>query len=163
MYKVNLKTIKNLRFLFMARAILAMFVLMLFIACYMKEYKMDFLIINFPIFIYGIYQLFKVIQINKKIRDVKYLCKHGKLIKNLEFQMVGGKTKWYTNNYKYYDDVIRSKCPVVNYTLSDGTVKTYYGIDRFDFQEYQNRKSIDLLIDEKNPDIYYLDFDIKEL
>ena len=88
----------------------------------------------------------------KKVRIVKYLCRHGKLVKGLPYTIektgikVGNKEKM---------------IPVARYTDESGVTYRLEGESRLG---NMRAKTIDLLIDEENPrDYYYLEFNIREI
>jgi len=102
---------------------------------------------------YFIY-LINIKNINKKIKIINELNKKGKLVKNLPYRLEN--TGMTLNNR-------RIKRLVVDYKLSTGTVITLYGDARHDRKHYDEDGMVDLLIDESNPENFYIDFEINRL
>ena len=93
-------------------------------------------------------------KINKRVKAILELNYTGKLIKNLPYRL--------ENTNMTVNDV-PIKRPVVDYTLSSGTHVTLYGDARHDGKQWDEDGMVDLLIDETNPDNYYIDFEINYL
>ena len=93
-------------------------------------------------------------KVNKRIKAILELNNKGKLIKNLPYRL--------ENTGTVINGVPIQK-PVVDYTLSTGTQITLYGDPRNDKKQYDADGMVDLLIDESNPDNYYIDFEINRL
>ena len=170
MYKVNLKSIKDLKNLFIAKASIGLFFeLIIFIPGLIKWLKIndsEGYVIIFGLIIltlYISYELSKVCKINCYIKKIKYLCKNGKLIKNLDFKVVKGKSDTYSLVHDVDWDEIKSKRIVVEYLMPDNKVIELQSHDRFDLEKYKDRDKVDLLIDENNTDNYYIDFDIESI
>lgn len=94
------------------------------------------------------------IKVSKRIKIVNELNQKGKLVKNLPYRLV--KTGMSVNKRKIYK-------PVVHYTLPSGVTVTLYGDARFDHMQSDADGMVDLLIDENNPNNYYIDFEINRL
>lgn len=101
-----------------------------------------FLII--PLFCIGI-AIWNFIKIFKRLKSVKELNKTGKLVKNLSYRLED--TNIVINNRR----ILR---PVVDYRLPSGGVITLYG---------DADGCVDLVIDENNPDNYFIDYEINQL
>ena len=101
-----------------------------------------------------IFSTIKIKNINKRIKAILELNQKGKLIKNLPYRLEN--TGMSVNN-------VPIQRPVVDYTLSSGSVITLYGDARHDRKHYDEDGMVDLLIDENNPDNYYIDFEINRL
>ncbi|MGE5456168.1 MAG: hypothetical protein ACM3O4_03590 [Ignavibacteriales bacterium] len=104
----------------------------------------------FPI----IFILVGFIQVNKcikQIKKIKDLNMHGKLIKNLPYELVN-------SNYSINNRNIRAI--KVIYKLPNGVETELIGNPRFDGKMTDEDGFVDLLIDEQNPENYYIDFNI---
>ena len=95
--------------------------------------------------------IYNFVKINKRIAAIKYLNDRGKLVKNLPYRLEN--TNITVNNTEI-------KKIVVDYTLPDGTTKTLYSDPRYDNVTADQDGMVDLVIDELNPDNYFIDFDI---
>lgn len=93
-------------------------------------------------------------KVNKRVKAILELNQKGKLIKNLPYRLEN--TGMTVNN-------VPVQRPVIDYTLSSGTQVTLYGDPRHDRKHYDADGMVDLLIDESNPDNYYIDFEINRL
>lgn len=93
-------------------------------------------------------------KVNKRIKEILELNQKGKLIKNLPHRLEN--TGMSVNN-------VPIQRPVVDYTLPTGTTITLYGDARHDKKHFDADGLVDLLIDESNPDNYYIDFEINRL
>ena len=87
----------------------------------------------------------------KKLSDVKYLNKHGKLVKKLPYCL--------ENSNVTVNDV-KIKQPVICYILPDGNIVVLHGGPRFDRKLRDEDGCVDLVIDENNPTKYFIDFEI---
>lgn len=94
--------------------------------------------------------LIGIIKINKKINKIKMLSKCGKLVKNLQYEVV--ETKKRNGNILYK---AKTKYKVKNQVLILYSESIY---DKKLFKEYP---TIDLLINENDVNDYYLDFNIQ--
>lgn len=94
--------------------------------------------------------LIGMIKINKKINKIKMLSKCGKLVKNLQYEVVEMKKKNGNILYK-----AKTKYKVKNQVLILYSESIY---DKKLFKEYP---TIDLLINENDVNDYYLDFNIQ--
>ncbi len=100
-----------------------------------------------------IFSIFGFIKVNKQVKRVKYLCKNGKLVKNLPYTLEA--TETVINNK-------RLMRPVVNYILPNGNTVVLRGNNMY-AEEANNNRMIDLIIDANDPTNYYLDFSINRL
>ncbi|MFI3307284.1 MAG: hypothetical protein R3Y21_01830 [Mycoplasmatota bacterium] len=92
-----------------------------------------------------------IIKTNKKIKKVKYLANHGKLVKGLKYELIfTGQT---VNEQKIY-------CILINYEIN-GDVISLKGDPRYDFKSRDSDELVDLLIDPNDPTNYYIDFEIR--
>lgn len=93
-------------------------------------------------------------KVNKRVKAILELNRKGKLIKNLPYRLEN--TGMVVNN-------VPIQRPVIDYTLPTGTTITLYGDARHDKKHFDADHMVDLLIDESNPDNYYIDFEINRL
>lgn len=93
-------------------------------------------------------------KINKRIKLIKELNQKGKLVKNLPYNLED--TGMSINNKKI-------KRPVINYFLPSGTSMILYGDPRHDMKTTDEDGMVDLVIDESNPNNYFIDFEINRL
>lgn len=125
--------------------------------CMTEKYSViDFITLIYSIIpIVSIYIAVKNInKINKRIKAVKELNYKGKLIKNLDYEL--GFTGMSKNG-------VHIQLPIVNYTLPNGNTITLYGDPRHDNKLSDADGKVDLLIDESNPDNYFIDFEINRI
>lgn len=124
----------------------------------MTEYSKssNFILLAFMIIpiIFILVAVINIRKVNKRIKAILELNNKGKLIKNLPYRL--------ENTGTVINGVPIQK-PVVDYTLSTGTQITLYGDPRNDKKQYDADGMVDLLIDESNPDNYYIDFEINRL
>jgi len=124
----------------------------------MTEYSRsgNFIILLFLIIpvIFILIAVINIRKINKRIKAIMQLNQKGKLIKNLPYRLED--TAMSVNN-------IPIQRPVVYYTLPSGSTITLYGDPRHDKKSYDADGMVDLLIDEDNPNSYYIDFEINRL
>ena len=93
-------------------------------------------------------------KISKRTKLINELNQKGKLVKNLPYHLED--TGMAVNG-------VQIKRPVVDYTLPSGSVITLYGDPRHDRKTSDADGMVDLVIDEKNPDNYFIDFEINRL
>ena len=110
-----------------------------------------FLIIPIVFILIGIFNINKI---NKKIKMIKELNNTGKLVKNLPYRMETSGMR--VNNV----DILK---PVVDYKLPNGTILQLTGDPRHDRKNQDADGMVDLIIDENNPDNYFIDFEINRL
>ena len=98
--------------------------------------------------------LFNTLKVLGQLHVIKKLNQSGKLVKNLPCTMtaISAKAKH-----------AKIRRPVVHYTLPSGTSITLNGSPRYDRQESDTEILIDLVIDEENPDHYFMDLEINRL
>jgi hypothetical protein len=92
--------------------------------------------------------------VNKKVAQIKKLNQTGKLIKNLPY---------YLENSGTIVNGVPIQCPVVEYTLPSGSTVTMRGDPRHDRRTFDKDGMVDLVIDEDNPENYFIDFEINRL
>jgi len=110
-----------------------------------------FLIIPIVFILIGVINIRKI---NKRIKIILGLNQNGKLIKKLPYRLENSGMA--VNN-------VPIKIPVVDYTLPSGVTVSLYGDPRHDKKNYDADGLVDLLIDENNPDNYFIDFEINRL
>lgn len=98
--------------------------------------------------------LINIAKANKRINIILELNQTGKLVKNLPYRLEDTGTR--VNN-------IPIQRPVIDYTTPSGIKTTLYGDARHDKKHYDADGKVDLLIDENNPENYYIDFEINRL
>lgn len=95
-----------------------------------------------------------MIKVNKRVKQIEELNQKGKLVKNLLYRLEN--TGMVVNN-------VPVQRPVVEYTLPTGSTITLYGDPRHDKKTGDADGMVDLVIDEQNPDNYYIDFEINRI
>ena len=93
-------------------------------------------------------------KVNKRVKEILVLNNRGKLIKNLPYRL---------ENTGTVVNGIPIQRPVVEYSLPSGAQITLYGDPRNDKKQYDADGMVDLLIDESNPAVYFIDFEINRL
>ena len=124
----------------------------------MKEYSksnnyiiLAFMIIPIAFILAAVININKV---NKRIKIIMELNQTGKLIKNLPYRL---------ENSDMVVNGVAIQRPVIDYTLPSGTTITLYGDARNDKKYFDADGMVDLLIDENNPNNYFIDFEINRL
>lgn len=95
-----------------------------------------------------------VIKINKRIKLIGELNQKGKLVKNLKYHLEN--TGVVVNN-------VPIQKPVVDYILPSGSVIRLEGDPRNDRKHVDSDGFVDLVIDESDPNNYFIDFEINRL
>lgn len=98
--------------------------------------------------------VYNIIKVNKRIKLINDLNTTGKLVKNLPYRL---------ENTGMSVNGIRIQKPVVDYTLPSGTTITLQGDPRHDKKVADKDGMVDLIIDEANPNNYFIDFEINRL
>jgi len=98
--------------------------------------------------------LVNMIKVSKRLKLIKELNKTGKLVKNLPYHLE------YTG-MSVNDRQIQK--PVVEYPLESGSIITLQGDPRHDQKGSDADGLVDVVIDENNPDNYFIDFEINRL
>lgn len=93
-------------------------------------------------------------KINKRVKIIEKLNQKGKLIKNLPYRLED--TGMRINGAAIHR-------PVVDYVLPSGSTVVLYGDPRHDGRSFDADGMVDLVIDENNPENYYIDFEINRL
>ena len=90
----------------------------------------------------------------KRVKVINDLNQNGKLVKNLPYHLEESNIS--------VNDVPLMKI-VVDYRLPNGQVVKLEGDPRFDRKDSDGDGKVDLVIDEANPENYYLDFEINRI
>ena len=90
----------------------------------------------------------------KTLKRINSLNQNGKLVKNLPFHIED------TNTTVNGVQGIRI---VVDYNMPNGTVVTLKGDPRYDGKISDSDNKVDLVIDENDPEKYYIDFEINRI
>ena len=98
--------------------------------------------------------VYNIIKVNKRIKLINELNTTGKLVKNLPYRL---------ENTGMSVNGVQIQRPVVDYTLPSGTTITLQGDPRHDKKVADKDGMVDLIIDEANPNNYFIDFDINRL
>lgn len=95
-----------------------------------------------------------IMKANKRIKEILKLNQTGKLIKNLPYRLEDTGTAI---------NGVEIQRPVVEYVLPSGVNVTLYGDARYDRKTFDSDGMVDLLIDENNPENYFIDFEINRI
>ena len=98
--------------------------------------------------------VYNIIKVNKRIKLINSLNTTGKLVKNLPYRL---------ENTGMSFNGIQIQKPVVDYTLPSGTTINLQGDPRHDKKVADKDGMVDLIIDEANPNNYFIDFEINRL
>ena len=98
----------------------------------------------------------KIVKTNKKYKDIEYLQNNGKLIKKVPYVL--GRS-----DVKRGKPTIRLRIIVMHYTLPTGITLTLESEPRDDTLTLPKEGYADLLIDENNPDRYFIDTNINRI
>ena len=98
--------------------------------------------------------VYNIIKVNKRIKLINELNTTGKLVKNLPYRL---------ENTGMSVNGVQIQRPVVDYTLPSGTTITLQGDPRHDKKVADKDGMVDLIIDEANPNNYFIDFEINRL
>ena len=98
--------------------------------------------------------VYNIIKVNKRIKLINNLNTTGKLVKNLPYRL---------ENTGMSFNGIQIQKPVVDYTLPSGTTINLQGDPRHDKKVADKDGMVDLVIDEANPNNYFIDFEINRL
>lgn len=95
-----------------------------------------------------------IIKANKRIKGILKLNQTGKLVKNLPYRLEDTGT---------VINGVAIQRPVVEYVLPSGVNVTLRGDARYDRKTFDSDGMVDLLIDENNPENYFIDFEINRI
>jgi hypothetical protein len=118
-----------------------------------SENNIILIFILIPI-IFIIVAVVNIVKVNKRIKTIFELNQKGKLVKNLPYRL---------ENTGTVVNGVPIKMPVVDYVLPNGCSITLYGDARHDKKTYDSDGMVDLLIDENNPENYFIDFEINRI
>ncbi len=104
--------------------------------------------------IFIVVAVINITKVIKRIKAINELNKKGKLVKNLPYHLEN--TSMAVNN-------VPIQMPVVNYTLPSGATVVLYGDPRHDKKMADADGMVDLVIDENNPENYFIDFEINRI
>lgn len=104
--------------------------------------------------IFLIISIININKISKRLKVIAELNQKGKLVKNLVYHLED--TGMVVNN-------VPIQRPVVDYTLPSGSVIKLQGDPRHDKKSSDADGMVDLVIDESNPDNYFIDFEINRI
>lgn len=93
-------------------------------------------------------------KVNKRIKIINELNRTGKLVKNIPYRMI---------NSNHYVNGVPLQIPEIDYTLPSGSIIKLRGDIRHDKKTMDEDGMVDLLIDEQNPENYFIDFEINRL
>lgn len=121
---------------------------------YTQSSSLFFLIFLILPAIFIIIAVINIHKINQRVKRVEQLNTTGKLVKNLQYDLVDSGMK--------VNDV-SIQCPVVKYTLPSGETIELKGDPRHDRKLSDDDGMVDLVIDESNPENYFIDFEINRI
>lgn len=104
--------------------------------------------------IFIVVSVVNITKVIKRIKSINELNKKGKLVKNLPYHLEN--TSMAVNN-------VPIQMPVVNYSLPSGETVVLYGDPRHDKKIADADGMVDLVIDESNPENYFIDFEINRI
>ncbi len=96
----------------------------------------------------------KNLKIVKRIKNIKELNTKGKLVKNLPYLLEDSGIEIMGH---------KIQVPYIYYKLKDERIVKLKGDPRYDKKIVDSDGMVDLIIDEDNPDNYYIDFEINRL
>lgn len=160
MYDVNFKNLKKGIFfgaLFLGVGLLFFIVIILLLFKMVKDGSFiydDGMILLFVLImplVFMIVGFIDIKKVNKRIKVVKHLNEHGTLVKGIPYHLE-------ETNMTVNDTPVLK--PVVNYQLPNGDYIRLEGDPRHDFKERDEDGLVDMLIDEENPKLYFIDLEI---
>lgn len=104
--------------------------------------------------LFVVFGVVNIIKISKRLKSIKELNERGRLVKNLEYRLQD--TALSVNN-------VPVKKIVVDYKLPSGSIVTLHSNPRHDGIAFDGDGMVDLVIDESNPDNYFIDFEINRI
>lgn len=163
MYEINTKSFDKYKRSYTPSLVVLFifaFVITYFIASSIKFNVLDLntclfigiFVIVIALAIYG--NIKELIKINKKSKDIEYLRNNGKLIKRIPYGLRRSNTKRANK---------RLRIIVLHYTLPTGITLTLESEPRDDTLTLPKEGYADLLIDENNPDRYFIDTNINRI
>ena len=98
--------------------------------------------------------LLDFVRVKKRVEQIKRLNQRGKLVKGMPYRLLDLGVK---------ANGAQVKRPVVVYTLPSGNAVTLVGDARFDGRMADADGLVDLVIDESDPENFFIDFEINRL
>ena len=128
-------------------------ILRMFITTFADNPWISALIVAIASAIFVIFGFFTILRCNKRLQKIKSLNQNGKLVKQLPYRIetevkASGKTIYRI---------------AVDYELSDFRRITLYDNRHLGLKQSDGNKTIDLVIDEQNPNNFFMDFEIDRL
>lgn len=159
MYDISTKNVKKGIGFFLIFLIAGVFFLIVLSYAFYETFRSGsqeyFLIIFLAIpIIFIIVAVVNINKINQRLKVIQELNVKGKLVKNIPYHLEN--TGMSVNN-------VQIQRPVVEYTLPSGTTIILYGDPRHDRRMADADGMVDLVIDEGNPNNYFIDFEINRL
>lgn len=162
MYDINLKNVEKGKSFFYSFLIVGLFFLVIVLYCTFFDESNDFDYFNIlllpcllmiPLTAICV-SIFNLQKINKRIKVINELNQKGKLVKGL---------KYHLEDTGMVDNGVHVERPVVYYTLPNDVTLILYGDPRHDGETMDSDGLVDLVIDENNPENYFIDFEINRL
>lgn len=151
MYKINYKNIVGMFAFFIFFLLLGLSLVVFIYSYHLFNTFLGYFIIasiGLVLMLYGVINLIKCIKI---VKNTRYLCKHGKLVKNIPYYSE-------TTNISINNKVVRRL--VVDYEFTNGNKIALCTGLRYDVNTYDSEGLIDLIIDEENPTKFLIDSNI---
>ena len=105
------------------------------------------ILLPFALFILGVVRLTKV---NKTIKHINHLNEKGHLVKDLPFYL----------EYKGNQLTDTNDAKPLEYVYAEHNGHKFGTDSKINIERIRKYQTIDLLVDDSNPDIYYLEFNI---
>lgn len=156
MYDIKIKVIRGGLGFFSMFFFVGLFFFLLFMFVYKQEGTLDFGLILFaavPLLAMSI-AIYNVFKIEKRVKMVRQLNEVGKLVKGIPYTMVPTGAEFNGRQ------ILK---PQIEYHLPGGSVLLLSGDGRFDGRMADKDGLVDLVIDENNPDNYFIDFEINRI
>lgn len=165
MYEVNTSSLDKCKKDNVANIIYTLILIIIFIICADYTIKIEgytyytygFLaIITIVSFILILVTIKKIIAINKRYKNLKYLKNNGKLIKKIPYALK-------KSDVKRSKPTRRLRIIVLHYTLPTGIKLTLESEPKDDSFSIPKEGFADLLIDENKPDKFFIDMNINRI
>lgn len=162
MYEINTRSLDKCKKDNVANVIYAIMILTIYIVLIIYIIKINgpdyylyplILIGSVMNYIYISETIKKIVATNKKYKDIEHLQKNGKLVKKVPYALR-------RSDVKRGKPTIRLRIIVMHYTLPTGITLTLESEPRDDSLTLPKEGFADLLIDENNPDRYFIDTEI---
>ena len=165
MYEINTRSLDKCKKDNVANVIYAIMILTIYIVVGVFTIKHD----GFTYYVYALIvigtimnyiyiseTIKKIIATNKRYKDIEHLQKNGKLVKKVPYVLR-------RSDVKRGKPTIRLRIIVMHYTLPTGITLTLESEPRDDTLTLPKEGYADLLIDENNPDRYFIDTNINRI